>query len=218
MQNLFLKSILVLILAICSTVVNARAPINKWFVGGDISYNNISYKNNLTVPIVAGGTLTYLLDDTSHGFTGIGLFAGYRWTKFGFEFGYDILPSFNFYPNNVSIGGLTNANAQLKQDNAVLYFDVTYNACLFKDLELKALVGVGSLINKFHSNFSYTLLFVSGSSTSTTTETKAGLRLGIGLQYNFSPDWSTSLMYKYQQGNNIVRDLQSGVLSIAYHA
>lgn len=109
----------------------AHAPRNKAYVGADVQWDHLSYKNDLR----HSGVL-------KENFPAGSLFVGYRWCSFGAEFG------------GTYIGQKTydTALGSLKQKGNNWYVDGLGYYDLSNNFAVKGLVGVGYLTTKFSGN------------------------------------------------------------------
>ena len=169
----------------------ANAPKNKSYVGLDVEWNHYSYKDSTkkTAKFFSNNKLP------KSNLPGIGVFGGYRWDCLGAEIGVNGSKMSKFK---------SNAGASVTQKNYNVYLDGNYYHALTQNLDLKALVGMGYLTSKF-----------TGSAKDSSS--KIGARAGAGVEYYFTKNVSSSLMYKFQTGNKFVKNLQNVALGVAYH-
>lgn len=121
------------------------------------------------------------------------VFGGYRWTSLGLEVG-----ATSYLHRSQS--------TPFVKPRYNLYVDGSYYYPLAKQLDLRLLVGAGYLsteqeltANVRHMNEQW------------------GVRLGAGLQYNFTRHWNSGLMYKYQSHSHFdVSNVSALALSLAY--
>lgn len=163
---------IILVLIIFVTNVTAKTPCNTFGLGIDLQANNLILNPNLLPQFTSHG-------NGSQNSTGYSIFADYRWKKFGAELGYTYIDSaayggFNAYNNNY-------------------YLDGFYFYHLFDDVELKGMAGMGYLSSHMHgtrpNNISNNYNTVS-------------LRVGLGLQNNFTEHFALGFMGKFQASSN----------------
>lgn len=157
-------------LTLCSSFAFAdcdtKEPKNKFYVGGEYQYVNISPTANYSL---------------THNQSGLTVFGGYRWDELGAEVGYSL-----------------NYNA---------YIDGIYYYKIAKNLDLKALAGLGmTSVTLNYYQFGYNVKSHS-----------LGIRLGLGGEYYFNQRWSSSLTYKFQTSASPIKYLQTVGLGVAYH-
>ncbi len=199
-----------LIAALGMSSAYAVAPTDRVFVGLDIQAVELGLDKDVERWTMDGSN-SFLKTNL----TGASIFGGYRWQQLAFEIGITGIRQVK-YVGSAQSGSTTIVNASLDQKNYNTYLDVLYFYPLASNIELKGLVGLGVLTSEFEGNISVSdsgdIASVSGSSS----ESRAGLRLGLGAQYNFTNHWSTSLMYKYQWGNDYFKSMQALALGVAY--
>jgi len=202
LSNKILVSMLVTTLGMTSAF--ALEPKNKFYLGADWQTNSLS-------SIAIGNAFGNRLHED---LTAVSILGGYRWDHFGVELGRTAFKPVKYY-----IFGLgTPASSHIRQTMRNTYLDGVVYYPLAGDFELKALVGLGLLSTEFNGagvniNNSGRISLGSGR----TTNSKLGARLGLGVEYNFHENWSSNLMYKYQQGNDFYKRVDSFALNIAYH-
>jgi outer membrane autotransporter protein len=120
---------------------------------------------------------------------GASVLGGYRWDCTALELG---------------LTGYSNQNTPLYETDSRsnVYLDGNYFHNLAGNLELRAAAGVGYLSTK-HSTYP-------------NTSSKLGGRVGAGLQYNFTKNVNSSLMYRYQFFKRGTPNVQTVALSVAY--
>lgn len=186
-----IKKILLVIGALTiSTSCLASAAINTYYLGADAQ--GIWVKPEYVTT-----------NKCRWGFTGFG---GYRWKSVALEGGITGMES---QKENWSNSG-TNYSSDSKAFN--IYLDALFFKAIASNLELKGLLGVGSLVTKTD----YSAQRGNSSFSSEENAANVGLRLGAGLQYNISKNWNTSLMYKYQLTSTSFSNMQAVALSLAY--
>lgn len=121
-------------------------------------------------------------------------FIGYRWhNDIGAQLGYTYMQKITY----ISIG-----SSAVTQTGGNTYLDAIYYKRITSGLEFKALGGVGVLSTKLACNF-YGLGY---NINAVKTSTGVSMRIGAGLQYDFSRNLSMDLMLKYQpSGNSIIQ-------------
>ncbi len=127
-----------------------------------------------------------LYEYSFYGVGGASIYAGYRWDTISLELGYS-KPADESWSDNKSI--TFNSN--------IVYLDGILSFPLDKGLEAKGILGVGVFHTKTYGN-SVLWLYPTNSS-----ETSAGLRAGLGLQYNFDNNWAVDMSYKFQTHCNV---------------
>ncbi len=137
---------------------------------------------------------------TFYGVEGGSLFAGYRWQDFGFQTGYTRLL------NEHWDGFVT-----YKSDN--FYIDGLWFYPLNHELDFKALAGVG-LFRTRSSDFP----FLDEKAWDQDNTFALGLRLGIGVDYNFLNNFSAGLSYTIQSNPNILSgSINIFAINLKYH-
>jgi hypothetical protein len=185
----------------------------KFYFGGDIQGNKFGVKSPVKNAFSPNSFKTDL--------AGASLFVGYKCENLGAELGYTWFRRVNYKgtmttrPSGVVV---TNNSNLFKQLNNNIYLDGIYYYPMNDMLDLKASLGVGALNSKLKGNAvtintSGTSLPVAG----TTKSSKVGIRAGIGAEVYFAECLSSSLMFRYQTGNKIFKDVKTVALSLAYH-
>jgi opacity protein-like surface antigen len=187
----------------------ARAPKQKAYLGVDLQGNRLTLANGLE----------RLKDNGSEFFktkrSGVSAFAGYRWDELGLELGYTFIHYTKY--TGIYTDGRSSVTGELSQLDQNVYLDAIYYYPLTNDLDLKALLGVGSLMTTFKGSLTVNDSGFIARGSDSHTESKAGIRVGLGAQYYFTDSFSSNLMLKFQTGNDIYKHMTTLGLGFAVH-
>lgn len=180
--------------------------MNKFYVGADYSYNMFT-TNKATEKSYITPPSTFM----KRHLNGLTLKGGYRWTCLGLEIGHTFMQDVKY----------KFANGTIDQKNYNNYIDAYYYHPLMRNLDVKAMVGLGALTTKMETNSSST---INGSFFTFTTSshkeenyTSIKPRAGVGLQYYFAKCLSADVMYKYQSGNKIYSNMNTVAVGVNLH-
>lgn len=175
----------------------------KFYVGAEGQYNKLKGGKNLED--TKGKSL--LRKKTS---PGAGLFLGTRVTEnFGAELGYSVLKQ----SHNVDYNNVKGLNLDVKMRNP--YVDAIGYLPVSNDIDLLGSVGVGRLSTKVTAK-------LNGVAQTLTNEqkklakSKAGVRFGLGAQYNLTENLGARFMVRHQKGNKTIKNVNSAGLGLFY--
>lgn len=183
-----------------ATAGTSHADDARFYVGGELSLlNRVSYNdansadlNNFKTSNTAGK----LAIQTNE--PGINVFAGAQFTPtVGMEAGFGFIQKAqaNVQNNGIATNKISN-----------LYLDLLGLLRVSHVVDLVGLVGIGALKSKADvTNATFINL-------STLNKIKVGYRIGGGAQYNFSSNWASRAILRYQSGN---KDFLRSNLSIS---
>jgi len=161
---------------------------NKFYAGVDGQFNIMTLDDDVNDNVI------------DKNLWGVGAALGYRWTCLGLEVGYTHLQSKD-YMNDI-----------LKIEGYNVYLDGYYYHELTKDIDFKAMVGVGRLETKAKGPL---VAAITGDSSD--SEAKVKPRAGLGLQYNVTENFSVDAMYKYQSGNSFYTNMNTFSIGAKVH-
>lgn len=147
------------------------------------------------------GSSADLYEYSFYGVGGASIYGGYRWDCLSLELGYS-----------------KPANESWNEDNSItfkshnMYLDSILSFPLSKGLEAKGILGVGIFHTKTYGHSNLWLY------PSDNNETSAGVRAGLGLQYNFDKHWAVDMSYRFQTNCNIFLGFMSIYsVGVKYH-
>lgn len=192
-----------------SSAVHAVAPINRWGVGVDAQGNYLVLDSELEGLTVNGSQIKNTL-------SGYSIFANYRWINFGAELGYTYLNP-NNYVGLVRSYGVSYPIATLNIKNYNIYADGQYYYPLNHNFELKGLLGLGVLTTKTTGSAVVNDNGRIDIGENDSSDSSLGVRIGAGVQYNFTDDFSMAVTYKLQTGNGYFKYINIYAISATCH-
>lgn len=196
-SKLKLVGALVLSTAMVSVANADSADEDRFYVGMDVMHNSASLGSKAEEINRGVNFVGFTVDAFKKKSASAGLFLGKRFGNWGTELGYT-----NFRAVEYTI-----ANNKGKIDNYNFYLDGNYFHGVSDSVELIGSAGFGRLTTTtsgFFQQFGYE------------NSSKLGMRLGAGAQIK-GESWALRAMYRFQKGNEYMKNISSVGMGVSYH-
>lgn len=217
-MNKKLVGLVVSVATLANGVASAVDFDPKFYVGGEVQVGQKKGPKKITTRLGKAKDKLEITGEAKNGSSvspvkkaasGASVFMGSRLTdNMGLELGGSMLKNQKFKP----IKGL-DKSSEMTIKNRNVYVDAMGYLPLDCSVDLIASVGAGHLSTKVNGK---TVAKPTAAEKFSAKSSKMGVRVGMGAQYKFNENLGARLMVRHQQGNKIVKRVNSAGLGMFY--